>query len=81
MKGTCLCGAIEVSADDHEEAGARPRACKAVEVKAGQGILGDRFNEATGEALAYGELRRNVITQGVALCEPCAHLRSRSWDR
>lgn len=81
------------------EPGAKPQARESVEVKAGQGIVGDRyfdgtgtfskklegnrkreltfiaaeevdrFNAATGEGLAYGDLRRNVITRGVQLGE------------
>jgi MOSC domain-containing protein YiiM len=79
--------------------GAKPDLRHEVDVKAGQGILGDRyfdgngtfskklegnrkseitfiaseeidrFNESQGESLAYGELRRNIITQGINLKE------------
>ena len=81
------------------EPDAKPQPRESVELKAGQGIVGDRyfdgtgtfskklegkrkreitfiaaeevdrFNAETGEGLAYGELRRNVITRGVKLGE------------
>lgn len=51
------------------EAGARPQARESVEVTFIAAEEVDRFNEVTGESLAYGDLRRNVITQGVRLGE------------
>jgi MOSC domain-containing protein YiiM len=81
------------------ERSAKPDQRHEVDVKASQGIVGDRyfdgngtfskklegnrkseitfiaseeidrFNEGQGESLTYGELRRNIITQGVNLEE------------
>ncbi len=36
------------------------------ELERGKGIRGDRYHQGAGT------FRRNVVTQGVRLCEPCA---------
>ena len=34
----------------------------------------DSFNKEHNQNLTYGDFRRNIVTTGIRLCEPCLHL-------